>query len=77
MTKRDESKSAAGQSKTHQVRDRTTGELFKNPDGSDPTQTQWRDKTQFPRDKYERVDESGEVVPEESGGESGGSSSQS
>jgi hypothetical protein len=44
-----------GQQKRHAVRDRATGQLVNEAEGG-VTQADWKDKGQYPRDKFERVD---------------------
>lgn len=39
-----------GQAKTHQVRNIASGEI------TDVSQADWRNRTQYPRDQFERVD---------------------
>lgn len=51
---------APGQRRVHAVRNKVTGQ---NVDPM-PTQADWKDQSLYPRDQFERVDESGEVIAE-------------
>lgn len=47
-----------GLDEQHQVREKATGTV------STITQRDWMDKSRYPRDQFERVDESGAALPE-------------